>query len=86
VQSEYIDGDLSDWFNAVVGVLQDCVLSPLLFSIFLEIIMCIALEEEDAGAWINEVKLSELRFADDIVLFAESKDKEVCRQSSLKSV
>ena len=48
--------------------------------------MCIALEEEDAGAWINEVKLSELRFADDIVLFAESKDKEVCRQSSLKSV
>ena len=30
-----IDGDLTDWFATIVGVLQGCVLSPLLFNIFL---------------------------------------------------
>ena len=36
--------------------------------------MCIALDEEEVGAWINGVKISDLRFADDIALLAESKD------------
>jgi len=31
-----VDGGLSYWFATVVGVLQGCILSPLLFSIFLE--------------------------------------------------
>jgi len=32
-------GGLSDWFETVVGVLQGCVLSILLFNIFLELIL-----------------------------------------------
>ena len=35
---------LFDWFNTIVGVLQGCVLSPLLFSIFLEVIIALALD------------------------------------------
>jgi Reverse transcriptase (RNA-dependent DNA polymerase) len=30
-----IGGDITEWFIAIVGVLQGCVLSPLLFNIFL---------------------------------------------------
>ena len=31
-----VDNSFTDWFQTVVGVLQGCVLSPLLFCIFLE--------------------------------------------------
>jgi len=29
-----VNGELSEWFETVMGVLQGCVLSPLLFNIF----------------------------------------------------
>ena len=51
-------------------VLQGCVLSPLLFNIFLEIVIAIALHGMGPGAVINGVLLSDLRFADDIALLA----------------
>lgn len=38
-----INGDLSNWFQTIVGVLQGSVISPLLFNIFLEVIMVAAL-------------------------------------------
>ena len=37
--SHRVDGGLLNWFPTVVGVLQGCVLSPLLFNIFLEVVM-----------------------------------------------
>ena len=40
-----LNGELSEWFETVVGVLQRCVLSPLLFNIFMEMIMAMALDE-----------------------------------------
>ena len=66
-----VDGELSDWFVTIVGVLQGCVLSPLLFNIFLEIIIATALDESDAGAMVNGEIFSNLRFADDIAVMAE---------------
>jgi len=67
-----VDGDITDWFNTIVGVLQGCVLSPLLFNIFLEVVLAMALDESDKGAIINGEVLSNLRFADDIALLAEN--------------
>ena len=32
-------GNLSNWFETTVGVLQGCALSPLIFNVFLEAIM-----------------------------------------------
>jgi len=71
-----VDGELTEWFETIVGVLQGCVLSSLLFNIFLEIVIAIALHRTGSGAVINGVLLSDLRFADDIALLAE-KEKEL---------
>ena len=67
-----VDGELTDWFKTLVGVLQGCVLSPLLFCIFLEVVMARALDVEDMGAVVSGRSISNLKFADDIALIAES--------------
>ena len=69
-----MDGGLSDWFATVLGVLQGCMLSPLLFDIFLEVVMALVLDENDIGADITGHCISNLRFADDISLMAGSID------------
>ena len=78
-----VDGDVTDWFNTVVGVLQGCVLSPLLFNIFLEAIIAMALDNTDSGAGIGGELLTDLRFADDIALLAEERNG---LQSSLDNI
>ena len=65
-------GELSSWFETLVGVLQGCVLSPLLFNVMLEIVMALSLEDKDIGATISGFLCSNLRFADDIALLSES--------------
>jgi len=56
---------------------------PLLFAIFLEIIVVTSLEDIDIGAWINGHRLTDLQFADDIALLAES---EISFQEALSSL
>jgi len=70
-----VGGNLTEWFKTVVGVLQGCVLSPLLFNIFLEIIIITAIDDDASGAWLNGVRISDLCFADDIALLAETKQQ-----------
>ena len=50
-----VDGGLSDWFATVVGVLQGCILSRLLFPIFLEVVMALVLDGNEIGADIVQV-------------------------------
>jgi len=51
----------------LVDVLKGCLLSPLLFNIFLEAVIAIALYGNNSSAMINAIEiLSNLRFADDI--------------------
>ena len=64
-------GELSGWFETLVGVLQGCVLSPILFNILLEVVMLLSLNEVDIGATISGFICNNLRFADDIALIAE---------------
>ena len=62
--------DKTDWFSLEVGLRQGCILSPVLFSIFID-----GLAEEVkkiGGARYGEIEMSLLLFADDIVLVAEN--------------
>ena len=65
----------TDWFQIRKGVHQGCILSPCLFNSYAEYIMRNAgLEEAQAGIKIARRNISNLRYADDTTLMAESEE------------
>ncbi|CAH2265133.1 jg9285 [Pararge aegeria aegeria] len=66
------DGTLSNPFHLSAGVRQGCIISPLLFNIYTEIIMRRTLETWKDGIVIGGQRISNLRYADDTTLFATS--------------
>lgn len=54
------------------GVRQGCILSPLLFNLYSDIIFKKALEETDIGIKINGLPINNLRYADDTLVMAEN--------------
>ena len=68
------NGSTGEWFRTTVGVRQGCLLSPTLFNIFLERIMCEALDDHEGSVGIG-VRHYQLRFADDIVVTAEQEEE-----------
>ena len=66
----------TDWFQIGKGVRQGCILSPCLFKLHAEYIMRNAgLEEAQAGIKIAGRNISNLRYADDTMLMAESEEE-----------
>ena len=66
----------TDWFQIGKGVCQGCILSPCLFNFYAEYIMRDAgLEEAQAGIKIARRSISNLRYADDTTLMAESEEE-----------
>ena len=64
----------TDWFQIGKGICQGCILSPCLFNLYAEYIMRNArLDEAQAGIKIAGRNISNLRYADDTTLMAESK-------------
>ena len=65
-----------DWFQIVKGVRQDCILPPCLFNLNAEYVMRNAeLEEAQAGIKMARRNINNLRYADDTILMAESKEE-----------
>ena len=65
-----------DWFQTVKGVCQGCILSPCLFNLCAEYIMWNAeLDEAQAGIQIAGRNINNLRYVDDSILMAESKEE-----------
>ena len=66
----------TDWFQIGKGVRQGCILSPCLFNVYAQYIMRNAgLEEAQAGIKIARRNISNLRYADDTTLMAESEEE-----------
>ena len=67
----------TDWFQIGKGARQGCILSPCLFNVYEEYTMRNAgLEEAQAEIKIARRNISNLRYADDTTLMAES-EKEL---------
>ena len=66
----------TDWFQIRKGVCQGCIFSPCLFNLYAEyIIRNAGLDEAQAGIKISGRNISNLRYADDTTLIAESKEE-----------
>ena len=64
-----------DWFQVGKGICQACILSPCLFNLYAEYIVRNAgLDEAQAGTKISGRNINNLRYADDTILMAESKE------------
>ena len=70
-----LDGTM-DWFQTGKEVGQGCILSPYLFNLCAEYIMRkVGLDEAQAGIKIAGRNISNLRYAYDTTLMAESKEE-----------
>ena len=66
-----MNSSIGEWFRTAVEVMQRCLLSPTLFSTFLERVMTDALEEHDGKVGMGCRNITNLRFTNDIDTFAE---------------
>ena len=69
------DNITSDWFRVKKGVRQGCNISPCLFNILAEQVMRKALDGFTGGFRIGGRVISNLRYADDILLIATSPEE-----------
>ena len=73
-----IGHDTTDWFQIGKGVHQGCIFSPCLFNLYAEVIHIMrnsGLDEAHAGIKIARRNSSNLSYADDTSLIAESKEQ-----------
>ena len=69
-----VAGNLSKEFDVNIGVRQGCILSPLLFIIFMNsVTKSSKMNKMNVGMWkLRPVNIAMLSFADDLVLFGKS--------------
>ena len=67
-----LNNQIGDYFKTTVGVRQGCLLSPVLFNLFLENIMRETLHDFNSTISIGGRTINNLRFADDIDLMGGS--------------
>ena len=69
-----VNNNCTDWFNITSGVKQGDVLSPTLFSMYLND-MAVGIKQLQCGVNLNGFELSILLYADDIALIAPDEHK-----------
>ena len=71
----HLNNSTSDYFKTTVSVRQGCLLSPVLFNLYLENIMRETLHSFKSSFSIGRRTISNLRFADDIDLVGGSNNE-----------
>ena len=67
-------GSIPDFFSVISGGRQWCVMAPTLFRACMDCILGKMSERSSCGASFGNVKISDLDFADDEIIFAETLD------------
>ncbi|KAG0728144.1 Retrovirus-related Pol polyprotein from type-1 retrotransposable element R2 [Chionoecetes opilio] len=63
---------VSSFFPVNTGVRQGCVLAPSIFNACMDWVLDKVVDQSDCGASVGNTKITDLVFADDAVIFAES--------------
>ena len=69
-----VESRVSQWFEIRQGVRQGCVLSPVLFNIFMDKVMREAMESWRGGVQMLNTQAKGLLFADDVAVTAEKEE------------
>jgi len=69
-----VEGLVSEWIDRLIGLQQGCVMSPILFSIFING-LAFQLESQGYGVRVRGHWVGSLFYADDIVLLATSQEE-----------
>ena len=69
-----IEGSISKWFRVDVGVRQGCLLSPVLFNVFLEFVMMELHSLDGALTYADDMSM-DVRYADDTTLLSAMFEK-----------
>ena len=67
-----LENECSDYFQTRTGLRQGCVMSPTFFNIYMDRMMSKVVEGQYGGVTIGEEKVTDLDFADDVALLADS--------------
>lgn len=78
-------GKHSDWFSVNSGVRQGCVAAPELFNSVMDHLMGSFQDRAGTGFWLGPRLLSDLDYADDVAIFAHSRDELISALSSLQT-
>ena len=70
-----VAGTLSEWFRVKKGVRQGCVLSQYMFKILAEMVMRETLDGFQGGLQIGGLIVTNLHYADGIILLVTSEAK-----------
>ena len=69
-----IEGSISKWFRVDIGVRQGCLLSPVLFKVFLDFVMMELHSLDGALTYADDTSM-DVRYSDDTTLLSAMFEK-----------